>query len=162
MSTFCLDKQNVCATMNTWKYIPCPLHRSRRAQIPPLGQRLMWPHPLPLTFSRVYFMLPYSFWIRFEKCPLQDYLNMKKLHRLYSFLEKNEKRMRRQRIKRCHATHVLALFVRIPAIAQDREAFRVLYGIPVGPESPVLPIHHSRFSMTHSLSLSPFPLCAII
>ena len=76
--------------MNTWKYIPCPLHRSRRAQIPPLGQRLMWPHPLPLTFSRVYFMLPYSFWIRFEKCPLQDYLNMKKLHRLYSFLEKNE------------------------------------------------------------------------
>jgi len=30
------------------------------------------------------------FGIRFEKCPLQDYINMKKLHRRYSFLEKNE------------------------------------------------------------------------
>jgi len=40
-----------------------------------------------------FFHILIRFGIRFEKCPLHDYKNMKKLHRRYSFLEKNEKRM---------------------------------------------------------------------
>ena len=70
------------------------------------------------------------FEIRFEKYPLQDYMNMKKLHRRYSFLEKNENECGGSAFAK-HASRC--------ALRRDRAA-RVPMCSPAG-----LPLYQSRF-----------------